>query len=67
MEKKHWLLKLIAAVLLLGAAACAVTVYWDKLTDLFYTLYDKIEERRANRAAVLAEFEDYDDGALTDE
>ncbi len=67
MEKKHWLLKLIAAVLLLGAAACAVTVYWDKLTDLFYTLYDRIEERRADRAAVLSEYADYDDGALADE
>lgn len=67
MEKNHWLLKLIAAVLLVGAAACAITVYWDKLMDLFYTIYDKIEERRANRAAALTEYADYDDSALTDE
>ncbi len=67
MEKNHWLLKLIAAVLLVGAAACAITVYWEKLTDLFYTIYDKIEERKAERAAVLSEYEDYDDSALTGE
>ncbi len=67
MEKNHWLLKLIGAVLLLGAAACAVTVYWEKLVDLFYTLCDTIEERLANRAAVPSEYDDYDDSALMDE
>ncbi len=66
MEKNHWLLKLIAAVLLIGAAACAITVYWEKLADMFYTLYDKIEERKAERAAD-AEYDDYDDSALIDE
>ena len=67
MEKNHWLLKLIAAVLLVGAAVCAITVYWEKLVDVFYTLYDRIEERKANRAAALAEYDDYDDGGLLDE
>lgn len=66
MEKNHWLPKLIAAVLLLGAVVCAVALYWEKLVDLFDTVCDRIEERRANRAA-LAEYDDYDDAALLDE
>ncbi len=64
MNKDHWILKLIAAALALGAVVCAVTVYWDKLADLFYTVYDKIEERKANRAVDLSEYEDYDDALM---
>lgn len=64
MKQTHWILKLAAAVLLLGAAACAIAVYWDKLVDIFYTVCDRIEEWRADSVASPSEFDDYDDGAL---
>lgn len=57
-------LQIAAAILLVAAAACTVVAYWDKIVDIFYTIADKLEERRADCCIDSSEFDDYDDGAL---
>lgn len=64
MKVSRLALQIAAAVMLAAAAACAVAAYWDKLVDIFYTIADKLEERRAERCIDSSEFDDYDDGAL---
>ena len=57
-------LKIAAAIMLVAAAACAIAAYWDNLVDIFYTIADKIEERKADCCIDSSEFDDYDDSAL---
>ena len=61
MKVARFVLKIIAASLAFAAAVCCVIAYWDKLMDLFYTVSEKIEEKKAARICVDDEFEDYAD------
>lgn len=41
------ILKIVAALAVIGAAAGLVITYWDKILDAFYTVREKIDEKRA--------------------
>ena len=59
MKAARFVLKIVAAVMV-AAAACAVVAYWDKIVDLFYTVSDKIEEKKAD-CRFASEYDDFDD------
>lgn len=59
MKSARFILKLVALGLVVGAATCAVIAYWDKISECFYRVADRIEEKRA--ACSCEECEDYDD------
>lgn len=61
MKAARCILKLVAALAAVGAAAYLVVAYWDKILDAFYTISDKIEEKRANCCFCSSEYDDYDD------
>ena len=63
MKAARCILKAAAVIAVLGAAVGAVAAYWDKIVDAFYTLADKVEEKKAN-CFCSSEYDDYDDGAL---
>ena len=46
MKAARCILKFVAIGMVVGAAACAVIAYWDKIVDTFYVLVDKLEEKR---------------------
>ncbi len=61
------ILKIVAVVMTAAAVACAVVAFWDQIMDLFDTIADKVEEKRANRCFEPAEpddFADYDDDIM---
>lgn len=58
MKAARFIMKCVAFGLVVGAAACAIIAYWDKITDLFYNLADKVEEKRA--ACKCADCDDYE-------
>lgn len=59
MKAARFVMKCVAVGLVVGAAVCAVIAYWDKITEWFYNLADRMEEKRA--ACHIEDFEDYDD------
>lgn len=59
MKSARFVMKLVALGLLAGAVACAVIAYWDKISECFYRVADRIEEKRA--ACHCGESDDYDD------
>ncbi|MCI8537918.1 MAG: hypothetical protein HFF18_04550 [Oscillospiraceae bacterium] len=60
MKVARFVLKIVAASLAFAAAVCCVIAYWDKLTDVFYTVKESAAERRAARNRP-AEYDDYAD------
>lgn len=64
MKAARCILKIAAAVAVLAAAACAVVAYWDRIVDAFYTIADKIEEKKADCCLASSEYDDYDDDIL---
>ena len=56
-------LKVLAVVMVVAAAVCTVAAFWDKIVDLFYTVSDKLEEKKANRSFA-SEYDDYADCEL---
>ena len=52
------MLKLMAIGFVVSAAVCAAIAYWDKIVDAFYTITDKIEEKRA-KCCCDSEYDDY--------
>ena len=61
------ILKIVAVVMTAAAVVCAIVAFWDQIMDLFDTIIDKMEERRANRCFEPAEaedFADYDDDIM---
>ena len=60
MKTARFILKIAAVVMACAAVACAVVAYWDKLTDLFYSIADKVEEKKAN-CRFASEYDDYDE------
>ena len=63
MKAARFVLKIVAAVMVASAAACAVAAYWDKIVDVFYAVADKLEEKKAN-CRFASEYDDYDDCEL---
>lgn len=63
MKAARCILKIVALAMVVAAAACAVAAYWDKIVDVFYTIADKIEEKKAD-CRFASEYDDYDDFAL---
>lgn len=61
MKVARFVLKCVAFGLVIGAAVCTVIAYWDKITEVFYNLADKLEEKRANCCYGDAECDDYVD------
>lgn len=62
MKIARFVLKCVALGLLAGAAVCAVVAYWDKISECFCALLDKLEEKRASRCAQeCADYVDYED------
>lgn len=59
MKVARYVMKCVSLGLVIGSAVCAVIAYWDKLTDAFYNLADKIEEKRAARCSEAEEYDDY--------
>lgn len=64
MKLARCVLKIMAVVAVVAAAACAVAAYWDRIVDAFYTVADKIEEKKANCCFENSEYDDYDDDIL---
>ncbi len=60
MKVARFVMKCVAFGLVVGAAACAIIAYWDKIADWFYNLADKVEEKKAD-CCHASEYDDYDD------
>ena len=60
MKTARFILKIVAAVMAAAAVVCAVIAFWDSIMDLFDTIADKLEEKKANRHFA-SEYDDYDD------
>ena len=63
MKVARFVLKIVAMSMIVAAAACAVAAYWDKIVDAFYTVADKIEEKKAE-CRFASEYDDYEDCEL---
>ena len=64
MKAGRCILKLIAALAVIGAAAYVVTTYWDRIVDLFYVAVGQIKELKAKYCDCTlcpSEFDDFDD------
>ena len=57
MKVARFVLKIVAASLILAAAVCAVIAYWDKIVDASLGLYAKVKEKKA--CVCKTEYEDY--------
>ena len=64
MKIARFILKVVAISMACAAVACAIMAFWDQIMDLFDTIADKVEERRADRCFEPEEFDDYDDSIL---
>lgn len=64
MKTARFILKIVAAAMAVAAVVCAVVAFWDQIMDLFDTIIDKVEEKRADRCFEPSEFDDYDDSAM---
>ena len=63
------ILKLVAALAVIGAAAYVVANHWDKIVDLFYVAVGKIKDKKAELCDCVlcpSEFDDFDDTDLID-
>lgn len=63
MKVVRLVLKIVALAMVVAAAVCAVVAFWDKIVDLFYTVADKLEEKKADRS-LISEYDDYADCEL---
>lgn len=63
MKVAHFVLKLVAALMVAAAAVCAVVAYWDRIVDAFYAIADKIEEKKAE-CRFASEYDDFEDCEL---
>ena len=60
MKTARFILKIVAAVMAAAAVVCAVVAFWDSIMDLFESISDKMEEKKAN-LCFASEYDDYDD------
>lgn len=63
MKVARFVLKLVAVLMVVAAAVCAVVAYWDRIVDAFYAVADKIEEKKAE-CRFASEYDDYEDCEL---
>lgn len=63
MKVVRLVMKIVAIVMAVAAAVCAIVVFWDKIVDLFYTITDKLEEKKAD-CSFASEYDDYADCEL---
>ena len=63
MKTARFILKIVAAVMAAAAVVCAVVAFWDSIMDLFDSIADKLEEKKAN-CRFASEYDDYDDVEL---
>lgn len=63
MKAAQNILKIIAIVAAVGAVACLVVAYWDRIMNLFYKISDKIEEKRA-QYGIGCEVSDFEDAVV---
>jgi len=59
MKAARCILKIVAGLAALSAAVYLIVSYWDKILDTFYTILDKIEEKKA--CCPLCACDEYDD------
>ena len=67
MKVARFVLKIVAIAMTAAAVACAIIAFWDQIMDLFDTIVDKVEEKRADRCFQpdeLDDFADYDDDIM---
>ena len=60
MKTARFVLKIVAVAMAAAAVVCAVVAYWDKIVDVFDSVCDKLEEKKAN-TRFASEFDDYDE------
>ena len=60
MKTARFILKIVAVALAAAAVVCAIIAFWDSIMDLFDSIADKLEEKKANRRFA-SEYDDYDD------
>ena len=60
MKTVRIILKIAAVAMAAAAVVCAVVAYWDSIMDLFDSIADKVEEKKAN-SHLASEYDDYDD------
>ena len=61
MKLARFILKIVATAMAVAAVVCAIFAFWDQIMDLFDTIIDKVEEKRANRCFEPEEFDDFAD------
>lgn len=57
MKVARFVLKIVAASLVVAAAVCAVIAYWDKIVDVTLALCGKVKEKKA--CICKSEYDDY--------
>ena len=60
MKTARFVLKIVAAAMATAAVVCAVVAYWDKIVDVFDSIADKLEEKKAN-LRFASEYDDHDE------
>ena len=60
MKTARFVLKIVAAVMAAAAVVCAVVAFWDSIMDLFDSIADKLEEKKAD-CRFASEYDDYDE------
>ena len=60
MKTARFVLKIVAAAMAAAAVVCAVVAFWDCIMELFDSIADKMEEKKAN-CRFASEYDDYDD------
>ena len=58
MKTARFILKIVAAAMAAAAVVCAVVAFWDSIMDLFDSIADKMEAKKAN-CCLASEFDDY--------
>ena len=57
MKVARFVLKIVAASLVVAAMVCAIIAYWDKLVELGQSVCGKIKEKK--ECVCKSEYEDY--------
>lgn len=56
-----FVLKMMAVLAVVGAAALAVVAYWDKITEIFARVQARVKERTAGcRTSEFADYQDWE-------
>ncbi len=61
MRIARFVLKIIALTLAVAAAACAIIAYWDKISDFFCCVRNKLAEKGCCRPSEYDDYADWDE------